>query len=68
MYSRQACNFTFPPGIVRPKPRDKEEVEDEIGQEIGDIPDTVPASEEDDDMSVALEEEDQEKAEADAED
>ena len=68
VYSRQACNFTFPPGIVRPKPRDKEEVEDEIGQEIGDIPDTVPASEEDDDMSVALEEEDQEKAEADAED
>ena len=68
VYSRQACNFTFPPGIVRPKPRDKEEVEDEIGQEVGDIPDTVPASEEDDDMSVALEEEDQEKAEADAED
>jgi len=68
VYSRQACNFTFPAGIVRPKPRDKEEVEDEIGQDVGDIPDAVPSADDDDDVSVALEEEDQEKAEADAED
>ena len=68
VYSRQACNFTFPPGIVRPKPRDKEEVEDEIGQDIGDIPDAVPSADDDDDVSVALEEEEQEKKEADAED
>jgi hypothetical protein len=67
VYSRQACNFTFPPGIVRPKPRDKEEVEDEIGQDVGDIPDAVPSAEDDDSITL---EEDQEKAkeEADAED
>jgi hypothetical protein len=41
-------------------------VEEEIGQDVGDIPDAL--ADQDDNVSVTLEEEDQEKAEADAED
>lgn len=33
MFSRQACNFTFPEGISRPRPRDKESILQEIGQD-----------------------------------
>jgi hypothetical protein len=37
MASRQACNFTFPEGIVRPRPRDTKDVEAEVGNEKDDI-------------------------------
>ncbi len=33
MFSRQACNFTFPEGISRPRPRDKESILQEIGKD-----------------------------------
>lgn len=33
MFSRQACNFTFPEGIARPRPRDEREVRAEIGDD-----------------------------------
>ena len=31
MASRQASNFVFPNGIVRPRPKDKDEQKEEIG-------------------------------------
>ena len=40
MASRQACNFTFPEGIVRPRPRDLKDVEAEVGKEKDEIIET----------------------------
>uniref|UniRef100_A0A6C0KN46 Helicase ATP-binding domain-containing protein n=1 Tax=viral metagenome TaxID=1070528 RepID=A0A6C0KN46_9ZZZZ len=37
MASRQACNFTFPEGIVRPRPRDSQDIQAEVGNEKDDI-------------------------------
>lgn len=33
MYSRQACNFTFPENVTRPRPKDVQEIEAEFGNE-----------------------------------
>lgn len=41
MGSRQKCNFSFPPGVNRPKPRSRAEQDEELGQDR-DIPDTAP--------------------------
>jgi hypothetical protein len=40
MASRQACNFIFPEGIVRPRPNDLKDVEAEIGKEQDDVIET----------------------------
>ena len=44
MASRQACNFTFPPTVTRPRPRSKVEqmMEARSGNVVGDILDTAP--------------------------
>ena len=74
MASRQACNFVFPPTVVRPRPRDEFEAQEEIGDTQDDIIDTLPtttdADADDDDESVAvvLEEEKLEVGDADKED
>ena len=45
MASRQACNFTFPSEVVRPKPNKKEQLaEAKQGDKSGDILDTTPDS------------------------
>ena len=46
MASRQACNFTFPPTVRRPRPRSKAEqmAEADTGNLRGDILDTTPDS------------------------
>jgi len=46
MASRQACNFTFPPTVRRPRPRSKAEqmAEADTGNVRGDILDTAPDS------------------------
>ena len=47
MASRQACNFTFPPTVRRPRPLTKKELnaEAEAGNVRGDLIDTAPDSE-----------------------
>jgi len=45
MASRQACNFSFPEGITRPRPRDMKDASAEIGDETDDIIADVPAKE-----------------------
>ena len=45
MASRQACNFTFPSDVVRPKPNKKDQLaEAKQGDKSGDILDTTPDS------------------------
>jgi hypothetical protein len=72
MGSRQACNFTFPPGIARPRPKNKKEALQETGKDVKDIVDSKPEHTEipgePDDLGSILEEEDREEMEADAED
>ena len=71
MASRQACNFVFPSTIVRPRPRDQFEAQEEIGDTQDDIIDAPPSAvtEEDDEaVSVVLEEEKLEVGDADKED
>lgn len=46
MASRQACNFTFPEGIVRPRPRDIQDVQAEVGKQTDDIIDAELAGKE----------------------
>jgi len=36
MFSRQACNFAFPEGIVRPRPSGKQDILNEVGNEKDD--------------------------------
>lgn len=45
MASRQACNFSFPEGITRPRPRDAYDAAAEIGVETDDIVADIPAKE-----------------------
>jgi hypothetical protein len=47
MASRQACNFTFPEGITRPRPRDAQDVQAEVGKETDDILDAELPGKED---------------------
>ena len=67
MASRQACNFTFPPNVLRPKPKTKKEAMAEAtnGDKQGDIIDGI--EEDSDEKFPELEELDlQERAEIDA--
>jgi hypothetical protein len=47
MASRQACNFTFPPNVLRPKPKTKKEqmAEAARGDKPGDIVDAIESAE-----------------------
>lgn len=67
MASRQASNFVFPNGIVRPRPRDKDELTQEIGKDVDDIVDAAAEEEGDDALSVVLEEDEAQKEEAEKE-
>jgi hypothetical protein len=42
MASRQACNFAFPEGIVRPRPRDSNDAVADIGRETEEVFDEAP--------------------------
>ena len=42
MASRQACNFAFPEGIVRPRPRDANDAVADIGRETEEVFDEAP--------------------------
>ena len=61
MASRQACNFTFPEGIVRPRPRDMNDIEAEIANDKEDIIDADlmdvvgPAEQDADKLAAAAE-------------
>ena len=76
MASRQACNFTFPPTVRRPRPKSKAEqlTESDSGNVRGDILDTAPDSlepkgaEEFPELEEEAEEEEAEAAAAAAED
>jgi len=69
MSSRQACNFSFPPGVNRPRPRDMREIKEEVGRDRDVFADTAVLDqfEDDEDTKSVLEEED-EAEEAEAED
>lgn len=41
MGSRQACNFTFPSNITRPRPQDEKEAKADRGKEVADISDSA---------------------------
>lgn len=69
MFSRQACNFTFPEGIVRPRPTNAEDITEELGVEKTVLVDQLTSSEEasEEDAQVKLPaavKEDEEAAEA----
>ena len=63
MASRQACNFAFPEGITRPRPRD---AKDAVA-EIGDVKD-VPVAEKEIEEEITLKGEEGEEEEAQKED
>ena len=69
MSSRQACNFSFPPGVNRPRPRDMREVKEEVGRDRDVFADTtvVDQFEDDEDTKSVLEDE-EEAEDAEAED
>lgn len=69
MSSRQACNFSFPPGVNRPRPRDMREVKEEVGRDRDVFADTtVLDTFEDDEDSKSVLEDEEEAEDADAED
>lgn len=69
MSSRQACNFSFPPGVNRPRPRDMRDVKEEVGRDRDIFADTaVLESFEDDEDSKSILEEQEEAEDADEED
>jgi hypothetical protein len=68
MGSRQACNFSFPPGVNRPRPRDMNEVTEEVGNDRDIFVDTaVLETFEDDEDSKSVLEDNAEMAAADDE-
>ena len=64
MASRQACNFSFPEGITRPRPRDMNEAAAEIGSATDELIADVPAKEGGEDLQATSDSED---ADAEAE-
>lgn len=71
MGSRQSCNFTFPPSVARPRPRNQTEAEEEVGADPDDLMDALPDGadgQEDDDLSVILQEEREVEGAAEEED
>jgi hypothetical protein len=73
MFSRQSCNFAFPEGISRPRPRNQQEAQDEIGKDKEIVDSMAEASKEAADvdavvLSSSAEAEDANAAEAEAED
>ena len=59
MGSRQACNFSFPPGVNRPRPRDLREVTEEVGRDRDIFSDTAVLEkfEDDEDYKSVLDDE-----------
>ena len=59
MGSRQACNFSFPPGVNRPRPRDLREVTEEVGRDRDIFSDTavLETFEDDEDSKSVLDDE-----------
>jgi hypothetical protein len=64
MSSRQACNFSFPEGIVRPRPRDMFEVEKEITDETVILQDEVTEREAIDALPIPKDEDEEDDVEA----
>jgi hypothetical protein len=54
MFSRQACNFTFPEGIVRPRPTNADDIQEEIGKEKDILNDQSPEAKEGEDSAVNI--------------
>ena len=60
MASRQACNFAFPEGIVRPRPRDANDAVADIGRETEEVFDEAPDAPLPDEYTLERPEEDDE--------
>ena len=54
MFSRQACNFTFPEGIVRPRPTNAEDIAEELGAEKTIFVDQAAEKPSDEDEAIKL--------------